>query len=46
MWAVTVGIIEKCLAAGIAPTIYSSYNLPGGAERYEAARAHYQEFGQ
>lgn len=46
MWAVTVGIIEKCTAAGTVPTIYTSYNLPGGGERYEAARAHYRESGQ
>lgn len=46
MWAVTVGIVEKCVAANIVPTIYSSYNLPGGDERYAAARAHYGESGQ
>lgn len=46
MWAVTVGIIERCLAAGTTPTVYTSYNLPGGGELYQAARAHYQESGQ
>ena len=46
MWAVTAGIIEKCLAAGTVPTIYTSVNLPGGGERYEAARAHYRVSGQ
>ncbi len=46
MWAVTVGIIERCLAAGTTPTVYTSYNLPGGGERYQAARAHYRETGQ
>jgi uncharacterized phosphosugar-binding protein len=46
MWAVTVGIIEKCVAADIVPTIYTSYNLPGGGERYRAARENYREFGQ
>ncbi|MBC7591554.1 MAG: sugar isomerase domain-containing protein [Salinibacterium sp.] len=46
MWAVTVGIIEKCLAAGTVPTIYTSYNLPGGGEHYAAARARYRESGQ
>lgn len=46
MWAVTVGIIEKCVAAGTTPTIYSSYNLPGGAERYMVERARYRESGR
>ena len=46
IWAVTVGIIEKCVAAGTAPTIYTSYNLPGGGEQYGAARARYRESGQ
>ena len=46
MWAVTAGIIEKCVAAGTIPTIYTSYNLPGGGEQYEVARTHYRESGQ
>ena len=46
MWAVTVGIIEKSLAAGTVPTIYTSYNLPGGGEQYAAARARYRASGQ
>ena len=46
MWAVTAGIIERCLAAGTVPTTYASYNLPGGGEHYAAARARYRESGQ
>ena len=46
MWAVTVGIIEKCVELGTVPTIYTSYNLPGGGEQYLAARARYRESGQ
>ena len=46
MWAVTVGIIERCLAEGTTPTVFTSYNLPGGGERYQAARAQYRETGQ
>lgn len=46
MWAVTAGIIERCVAAGTIPTIYTSVNLPGGGERYEAARARYRVSGQ
>lgn len=46
MWAVTAGIVEKCVAAGIMPTVYSSYNLPGGGERYAEARRGYRELGQ
>lgn len=46
MWAVTAGLIEKCVAAGTIPTIYTSVNLPGGEKRYEAARARYGVSGQ
>lgn len=46
MWAVTAGITEKCIAAGTTPTIYSSYNLPGGGERFAEARAKYRGSGQ
>jgi uncharacterized phosphosugar-binding protein len=46
LWAVTAGIGEKCVAAGIAPTIYTSVNLPGGAEAHAAARRRYRESGQ
>ena len=46
MWAVTARIIEKCVAAGTVPTIYTSYNLPQGGEHYAAARARYRESGQ
>lgn len=46
MWAVTAAIAQKCTDAGCDPTIYTSYNLPGGAERYAAARARYRERGR
>jgi uncharacterized phosphosugar-binding protein len=46
MWAVTVGIIDKCVTAGVVPSIYTSYNLPGGGATYAATRAHYRETGQ
>lgn len=46
MWAVTVGIVEQCAARGIQPTIYSSYNLPGGGAKYEGARRSYESSGQ
>ena len=46
MWAVTVGIVEQCAARGIQPTIYSSYNLPGGGAKYESARRIYESSGQ
>lgn len=46
MWAVTAGIVEKCLAIGTVPSIYTSYNLPGGGQKYLATRAHYRETGQ
>jgi len=46
MWAVTAGIIEKSVAAGVVPSIYTSYNLPGGGATYAATRAHYRETGQ
>ena len=46
MWAVTVGIIEKCVDLGTVPTIYTSYNLPGGSQLYQTARARYRESGQ
>ena len=46
MWAVTVGIIEKSLAAGVTPSVFTSYNLPGGAATYAATRTHYRETGR
>ena len=46
MWAVTAGIVEKCTAAGIVPTVYSSYNLPGGGDQYAASRLAYRASGQ
>ena len=46
MWAVTAGIIERCVAAGVVPSIYTSYNLPGGGATYAATRAHYRKTGQ
>ena len=46
MWAVTVGIVEQCATRGVQPTIYSSYNLPGGGMKYENARRSYESSGQ
>lgn len=46
MWAVTAGIIEECVAAHTVPTIYASYNLPGGAEAYRTSREAYRVTGQ
>ena len=46
MWAVTVGIVERCAFLGIQPTIYSSYNLPGGGVEYERSRRRYELGGQ
>jgi len=46
MWAVTTGIVQKCLAAGTVPTIYTSYNLPGGGQASRASRAQYRQSGQ
>ncbi|MGV8968006.1 MAG: sugar isomerase domain-containing protein [Cellulomonas sp.] len=46
MWAVTAGIIAKSIAAGVVPSVFTSYNLPGGAATYAATRAHYRETGQ
>lgn len=46
MWAVTVGIVKKCVEAGVNPTVYSSYNLPGGGASYETSRARYRTSGQ
>ena len=46
LWAVTAGIVEKCAAAGTVPSIYTSYNLPGGGATYAATRARYRETGR
>ncbi|MBC7518568.1 MAG: sugar isomerase domain-containing protein [Microbacteriaceae bacterium] len=46
MWAVTVGIVERCASLGVHPTIYSSYNLPGGGKTYQSSRHRYETEGQ
>ncbi|MBG6107390.1 sugar isomerase domain-containing protein [Frigoribacterium sp. CG_9.8] len=46
MWAVTAGIIERCLAAQTVPTVYTSYNLPGGEETYRTSRETYRMTGR
>lgn len=46
MWAVTAGIIEQCIAAHTVPTIYTSYNLPGGEETYRTSRETYRTTGR
>lgn len=46
MWAVTAGIIEKCVDADTIPTIYTSYNLPRGGEAYRTSREAYRTTGR
>lgn len=46
MWALTVGIVERCVAAGVELTVFTSVNLPGGPAAYEAARARYRADGR
>ena len=46
MWAVTAGIVEKCVERGIEPTVFTSYNLPHGGDDYAAARLRYRESGR
>ncbi len=46
LWSVTAGIIERCVAAGVTPTVYSSYNLPGGGAAFARARETYRETGR
>ena len=46
MWAVTAGVIEKCVDGNVLPTIFTSYNLPGGGEAYRKAREEYRTAGR
>lgn len=45
MWALTVGIVERLAARGIAPSVYTSINLPGGPDAVERVEARYRELG-
>jgi uncharacterized phosphosugar-binding protein len=45
LWAVSAGIIERMVAAGVVPTIYRSVNLPGGVDSVKAVDQQYIERG-
>jgi uncharacterized phosphosugar-binding protein len=45
MWALTVGIVERLVAQGVEPSIYTSVNLPDGAAAVERVEARYRELG-
>lgn len=45
LWAVTAGVIERMVAAGMPPTVYRSVNLPGGPESVQAMERQYVEQG-
>jgi len=45
LWALTAGIVERMVAAGVPPTVYSSVNKPGGPEDVKAVQAAYAERG-
>lgn len=46
LWAATARAVELSIADGIVPTVYTSYNLPGGAAAYAQARTRYRESGR
>lgn len=45
MWALTVGIVERLVAHGIDPSVYTSINLPGGPAAVEHIESRYRELG-
>lgn len=45
MWAVVAETIARMAADGVEPTIFTSVNVPGGPERYEAEVQRYQRLG-
>jgi uncharacterized phosphosugar-binding protein len=45
MWALTVGIVDRLVAQGIEPSVYTSVNLPGGPAAVERVEARYRELG-
>jgi len=45
MWAISAGVVEHLLAAGITPTVYKSVNAPGGPEDVQARQERYKEKG-
>jgi uncharacterized phosphosugar-binding protein len=45
MWALTVGIVERLVAQGLEPSVYTSVNLPGGPAAVERVEARYSELG-
>jgi uncharacterized phosphosugar-binding protein len=46
MWAVTVAIAERLVETGVTPTVFSSYNLPGGGEPFAQALERYRREGR
>lgn len=45
MWAVVAEAVAQMEADGFMPTIYTSANVPGGLERYQAEIQRYQRLG-
>jgi uncharacterized phosphosugar-binding protein len=45
MWALTVGIVERLVARGLEPSVYTSVNLPDGPAAVERVEARYRELG-
>ncbi len=45
MWSVTTVAVEKLLEMGITPSVYKSYNLPGGEDHNAQAKQNYIDFG-
>lgn len=45
MWSLTVGIVERLVAQGLEPSVYTSVNLPGGPAAVEQTEARYRDLG-
>jgi uncharacterized phosphosugar-binding protein len=46
LWAVVARTVELVVAAGPAPTVFASVNLPDGPERLERSRSRYRDLGR
>lgn len=45
MWSITTVVVEELMKKGLNPSVYKSYNFPGGYEYNDKGQKNYAEFG-